>query len=146
MIRTILKDEDPKLKQISKDVSVIDERTVSLVRDLIETVNHKRGLGLAAPQVGVNYRVIVAKIDGYYTPMINPVILETSGEIIDSTEGCFSVSTGLYTVERSSSITVSYKDLNGLDKSLALSGLASVIVQHEIDHLNGKLISNGTKY
>ena len=136
---------DAVLRQKSEDVSAIDEELHDYAADLILTMYHRDGVGLAAPQTGVSKRLLV--IDPYWSRegkpkdpivMINPVI-ESSGGQTETEEGCISLP-GLYAyVTRPAEITVSYTDLQGQRQKLSLKDYPAVVVQHEYDHLEGIL-------
>src|SRR5690554_4560964 len=89
-IRLIRKDNDPILRKISKEVKQIDDKIQTLIDDMIETMYHEDGVGLAAPQVGILKRVIVIDVGDGVIELINPVLLVSDGEQID-TEGCLSL-------------------------------------------------------
>jgi len=116
------------------------------LRDMKETMLSLNGIGLAAPQVGVNLRVIViqlmcaGKLVGPVQEMINPVITKTSTDIIGYEEGCLSIPGEYYRIDRPSKIDVKFQTLRGRYKRWHLKGLEARVVQHELDHLNGVLM------
>lgn len=138
MIKEIVKDTE-FLTQISKAVTV--EEAQEIVTDLLDTANHHidNCAGLAAPQIGVLKKVIVVRNGNTFFPMVNPMIIKKSGRKFVNSEGCLSLE-GTRDVERFPTILVSYMDRNGKRLTKTYNGLLSVIVQHEVDHLNGKLI------
>ena len=137
----ILRFPDPRLKKLAEPVRNIDENIRRLARDMAETMYEAPGIGLAATQVDVHKRVIVIDIsetrDQLFT-LINPEIVESDGQQVCE-EGCLSVP-GIYDkVERAENVVVRYLDLEGREKTIEADGLLAVCLQHEIDHLNGKV-------
>ena len=138
MIKEIIKDESI-LTQKSEQVTI--EEAQEIIADLLDTANHHidNCAGLAAPQIGVLKRVIVVRNGNSFFPMINPVIVKKNGKKFVNTEGCLSLE-GCRNVERYSSVLVGYLDKSGKRCTKAFNGTLAIIVQHETDHLNGKLI------
>ena len=137
----ILRFPDPRLKKLAEPVRNIDENIRRLARDMAETMYEAPGIGLAATQVDVHKRVIVIDIsetrDQLFT-LINPEIVESDGQQVCE-EGCLSVP-GIYDkVERAENVVVRYLDLEGQEKTIEADGLLAVCLQHEIDHLDGKV-------
>ncbi len=137
----ILRFPDPRLKKLAEPVRNIDENIRRLARDMAETMYDAPGIGLAATQVDVHKRVIVIDIsetrDQLFT-LINPEIVESDGQQVCE-EGCLSVP-GIYDkVERAENVVVRYLDLEGQERTIEADGLLAVCLQHEIDHLNGKV-------
>lgn len=136
---------DPRLKMKAKPVDTVDAEVKKLMDDMMETMYHDEGIGLAATQVGVDKRVIVINIGwtkddkGIEYRMANPEILDSSNETAMFPEGCLSVPGQYGEVERPVGVTVKYLDENGKEKTLEADGLLADCIQHEIDHLNGKL-------
>ncbi len=140
-ILTILQFPDPKLRQKAAPVMSVDNSIRTLVDDMFETMYSAPGIGLAAVQVDILKRVIVIDISEDKSQpecFINPDIVERSGdEQMD--EGCLSVP-GIYEpVSRAKEITVRYLDRDGNAQELTVDGLLAVCIQHEMDHLDGKL-------
>jgi len=139
----ILRYPDPNLKKISQPVEVITDDTIRLVEDLVETMYAAPGVGLAAPQVGRLERVIVLDID-YENPgknlikLINPEVRHAEGEVVWE-EGCLSVFDFTAEVERAASVEVVGLNENEKEIKIEAEGLLAVALQHEIDHLDGKL-------
>jgi len=137
----ILEFPDPRLTTIAGDVEIFDEELRKLVQDMIETMYFANGIGLAATQVNVHKRLLVLDVsENQEQPRvyINPQILSSSGEQ-DHEEGCLSVP-GIYAnVRRAENITVKAQDLDGNSFEEQLEGLHAVCVQHEMDHLIGRL-------
>ena len=138
MIREIVKDIE-FLTQKSEPVSL--EESKEIVGDLLDTANFygDECAGLAAPQIGVHKRVVVIRNGNNFYPMINPIIVRKMGKKFINNEGCLSLE-GSRSVERFSSVLVSYMDKNGKRQTKTFNGISSIIVQHETDHLNGVLI------
>ncbi len=137
----ILRYPDPRLKTIAKPIEQIDERIRTLSNDMAETMYEAPGIGLAATQVDVHVRLIV--IDASETRdallvLINPEIVKQDG-LQTSEEGCLSVP-GIYDkVERAERVRVHYLDLNGEAQFIESDGLLAVCLQHEIEHLDGRV-------
>ena len=134
---TILEFPDPRLRTRASPVESVDDG----LRSLIETMYEAPGIGLAATQVNVHKRVLVADISADKSEpfaLINPVILEKDG-VTATEEGCLSVPGYYEEVERAEHIRVKYTDRNGDDVEMEAEGLLAVCIQHEMDHLEGKL-------
>lgn len=132
------------LRAKSAPVKKIDRAVKRLVADMIETMQAVDGLGIAAPQVGENLRVFIARLNFDTTneiivPMINSEFLKTSEEMEEGEEGCLSVPGKFGIVRRAKSVTVTYTNLRGQPQTLNLSDLNARIVQHETDHIDGIL-------
>ncbi len=142
----ILLHPDPVLRKISEPVKEITHEIVSLTDAMLETMLAAPGIGLAAPQVGVLKRVVVIDIGGRdgksSNPLrlINPEILGYSDEETELEEGCLSLPEMQCPVWRPSEVVVSYVDIQGNTQKIQADGLLAKCLQHEIDHLNGKLI------
>lgn len=142
-IRRIVRYGHPALRNVSEPVEKIDEDVKQLVQDMFDTLRKAKGLGLAAPQVGVNLRIFIvdlSQIDFDAEPQvfINPVIIEKSGELTGE-EGCLSFPGLYFDVTRSESVVMEYQDLDGNNKKVKAFGFAAKALQHEYDHLNGVL-------
>lgn len=140
-ILKILQYPDERLHKIAKNVDTVNEATRKLVRDMAETMYAAPGVGLAATQVDVHERIIVvdtSETRDQLKVFINPEIIASSGTS-DCEEGCLSVP-GIYeTVRRAEKVTVRALDENGVSFTLDAEGLLSVCIQHEMDHLIGKV-------
>lgn len=140
----LVKAPDPRLKLVSQPVSGIDSELKRFLADMLDTMYAENGIGLAAIQVGVPKRVVVVDLDPKGPDskpiyMINPVIVETSGEKTNSHEGCLSVPEYWEDVARAAKLTVEYMDENGRMQTIVGEGLMANCLQHELDHLNGML-------
>jgi peptide deformylase len=138
-IRPIRELGDPVLRTPADPVRSFDRELAALVRDLEETVDHPGRAGLAAPQIGVSLRVFSYNVDGEIGHMVNPVIASLSEETQDDDEGCLSVP-GLYApTVRAMHAVVEGFDVDGKPLRLEGSGLLARCLQHEVDHLDGKV-------
>ncbi|MDJ0872361.1 MAG: peptide deformylase [Gammaproteobacteria bacterium] len=140
-ILDILHFPDPRLRREAKPVKKVDTAIHRLVDDMFETMYEAPGIGLAAPQVNVAKRIIVIDVsEGRDSPLclINPEIVEKRGDE-EMEEGCLSVPGVYETVRRADWIRVRALDRNGEPFELKTDGLLAVCVQHELDHLEGKL-------
>lgn len=137
----ILRHPDARLHKIAAPVTVFDESLKKLVRDMAETMYAAPGVGLAATQVDVHKQVIVVDVSerqDSLVVLVNPEVVEASG-VSDIEEGCLSVP-GVYdTVERAERVKVRAYDQNGNSFTLEAQGLLAVCIQHEMDHLKGKV-------
>lgn len=133
---------DPRLHKVAKPVAQVDERIQTLVKDMLETMYDAQGIGLAATQIDVHERVIVIDVsEERNEPMalINPEILWASDETQLGEEGCLSVP-GIYDgVERSVEVKVRALDEHGHTRVIDAQGMLAVCIQHEMDHLLGKV-------
>lgn len=145
---------DPILKQVAAPVSSVDDRIRKLLDDMAETMYAAPGIGLAAPQVGVSERVLVAAVpvrdgvseeqegdeevgsESFLTELVNPVIVERDGVIVWD-EGCLSVPEMTIEVERSEHIVIEALDRHGEAIRIDARGFYAVVFQHEMDHLDG---------
>jgi peptide deformylase len=138
----ILRYPDPRLHKVATPVAVVDERIRRLVDDMLETMYAAEGVGLAATQVDVHERVIVidtSESRDQPIVLINPELVETSEEIAISEEGCLSVPEIYDKVARHARVKVRALDRSGESRDLDADGLLAVAVQHEMDHLLGKV-------
>lgn len=143
-LRPVLVIPDQRLRQKAKSVVCVDDSVRSLISDMFETMYHEEGCGLAAPQIGVALRVFVMDTtqdaeNGMKLAFINPVIVEASKNNQVFTEGCLSVPGQSAEVKRPDQITVQYLDETGQIQKLTVSGFTATCIQHEMDHLDGKL-------
>lgn len=134
---------DPVLKTVSDPISITDERVAGLVTDLVDTVKLPGRAGVAAPQIGVNQRAFSYNIDGDIGYILNPVLVEVSGEPELVDEGCLSVPGFYFQRMRYPFARVTGIDLDGNPVELSGSGLMAQALQHETDHLDGKLFIEG---
>ena len=138
---TILEFPDPRLRKKAAPVEGVDDELRTLIDDMFETMYAAPGIGLAATQVDVHRRLLVSDISADNNEphvFINPEILEKDGVTVTE-EGCLSVPGYYEEVERAEHIRVRYLDRDGAAREEEFEGLLAVCVQHEIDHLDGKL-------
>ncbi len=139
---TVLRYPDPRLHTVARPVAAVDERIRRLVDDMLETMYANDGVGLAATQVDVHERVIVMDTSEQHNRplvLINPEIVKRSPEMAVNEEGCLSVPQIYDRVERHARVTVQALNREGQPFELDAEGLAAVCVQHEMDHLLGKV-------
>ena len=141
--RPILIHPDPRLKKVSAAVPDLNDDLRRLADDMLETMYDAPGIGLAAPQVGVMMRLFVMDCgwkDGDMTPMvcINPEITRAGG-MVSGNEGCLSIPEQYGEVERPAEVSLRWIDRNGNEQQEDFAGLWATCVQHEVDHLDGKL-------
>ncbi len=145
MVRPILIHPDPRLKKVAAQVSDITDELRVLADDMLSSMYDAPGIGLAAPQVGVSARLIVldcVKEEGAAPrplAMFNPEIIAASDEVNTYEEGCLSIPDIYADVTRPEAVTVRWMDVNGAEQEETFDGLWATCVQHEIDHLEGKL-------
>ena len=140
-ILRILEFPDPKLRTKAVPVDKVDEALRRLIDDMFDTMYEAPGIGLAATQVDVHRRLLVADVSNERDDphvLINPVILQTDGLAVTE-EGCLSVPGFYEEVERAEHVRVRYLNRDGEDVESDFEGMMAVCVQHEIDHLDGKL-------
>lgn len=139
---TILQYPDPRLHTVAKPVAEVDARVQALVKDMLDIMYASNGVGLAATQVDVHERIIVMDTsEDRNRPMvlINPEVLERSAECKEWEEGCLSVP-GIYdTVTRPATVRIRALDAQGEAFEIEADGLTAVCIQHEMDHLRGKM-------
>lgn len=140
-IREVLRFPDERLRTVATPVEVVDEPIKTLIDDMLETMREENGVGLAATQINVHKRIVVMDVseDGDQPlVLINPEIIETEGTIT-SEEGCLSVPGNYAKVERAAKVKVRALNREGEEYEIAGDGLLAKCVQHELDHLQGKL-------
>jgi peptide deformylase len=141
-VLTVLHYPDPRLHKVAKPVAVVDDRVRKIVADMAETMYGAPGVGLAATQVDINERIIVIDVSEEQNQLmvfINPELVWASAEKKAWREGCLSVPEYYDEVERPDQILVKALDLNGKPFEIKTDGLLSVCLQHEMDHLLGKV-------
>ena len=135
---------DSRLNQISKKVEIINDFITSTLDQMLECMYKNNGIGLAAPQVGILRRLVVIDCSDNKEikkplKLINPEITKLSKNISEFEEGCLSLPSQYAKVIRPSEITLKYRNIEGLICEREFSGLEATCIQHEIDHLDGKL-------
>ena len=144
-VKEIITVPDEILKKISDPIEKVGINEKKLINDLFDTMYNSKGIGLAAVQVGILKRILVVDVsseDEKKRPitLINPIIKNLSDETSVYEEGCLSIPETFIEIERPKICDVEYIDEKGLKKSLKCDGLLSTCVQHEVNHLDGKLI------
>ncbi|MDX2346261.1 MAG: peptide deformylase [Legionella sp.] len=132
---------DSRLRNKNSRIETFDAKLEALIEDMFETMYHAKGIGLAAPQIGINLQLTVIDVIGDKSNqyvLINPEIIHTDGEI-KRDEGCLSVPGAYDSVIRAETVTVRAQDRTGKPIEITSDGLLGHAFQHEIDHLNGKL-------
>lgn len=137
--RKILKYPSQDLLKKSSVVTEIDDKIENIVTDLRDTINVAGGVGLSAPQIGFHQRVIYVACPAFTSEMINPVI-KSFDCIQGMEEGCLSFPGVVETLPRYSKVSVEFTKLDGTSQTLELEGLPAQVVQHEVEHLDGKLM------
>ncbi len=134
----MLRQKTKLLKRVTKDV-------LALIKDMEDTVKHADGLGLAAPQVNHSVRLCIARVGGRMTPLIDPQIIWRSKETDVAEEGCLSLPNRWFDVRRPTGIVLKYLNAKGQEQERKLDGVDARIVLHEVDHLDGILITDYQK-
>jgi len=130
---------DPVLQQRTNDITEIDDRLIQLADDMFDIMYDAPGIGLAAPQIGVQKRLFVYEHDDEPGVLINPNVVESDGEWVFS-EGCLSIPGIYFEIERPKHIMITGVDLAGNEISYEADELQARLFQHELDHLNGTLM------
>jgi peptide deformylase len=138
-IRPIIRFPDPRLRRKADPIADIDEEVRVLARDLTETMHAAPGIGITAPHIGILRRLAVIQLETDTEPhiSINPEIVWSSPEMIRHMEGSVSMPGVTDEVERHARVRVTYKDLDGIERTEEAEGLMAVCLQHEIDQLDG---------
>jgi len=144
-IKDIITVPDEMLKKISVPIEKIGTNEKKLIKDLFDTMYASNGIGLAAVQIGVLKRILVIDVSAKDEPkkplsLINPIIKKLSDDTSIYEEGCLSIPETFIEIERPKICEIEYIDTNGFKKELKCDGLMSTCIQHEINHLDGKLI------
>ena len=141
-ILTVLRFPDPRLRTKAQPVTAFTDATATIIDDMLATMYEEKGVGLAATQVDIHQRIVVMDTsEDSDQPMvlINPEIIASSEETSINEEGCLSVPGTYAKVDRHDACTVKALDRQGKEFTLNATGLQSICIQHEIDHLNGIL-------
>lgn len=141
-VLTIVTGDQPVLRAKTKRVSKVTKEVLKLVRDMTETTVKAKGAGLAAPQIGQSLRVCIVLIGEKLIPFINPQITWKDTEMVMGEEGCLSLPNIWLQVPRHRSIVVKYVDEKGKEQERKLNNFDARVVQHEVDHLDGVLITD----
>ena len=135
---------DPVLNENCTEVDEINEDVERLIQDLVDSLPRPGGAGLSANQIGVVKRVFVFENDGEIEACINPRVISESEDMEEEIEGCLSLPGAVMPVSRHLAIELEYTDLQGETKQIYAEGWLARVFQHELDHLNGKLILERT--
>ncbi|WP_240127781.1 peptide deformylase [Proteus mirabilis] len=141
-VLTLLRFPDERLRKVATPVEKVDDEIRTLIDDMIETMYAERGIGLAAPQVNVSKRIVVIDVSenrDQPIALINPEIISTEDEIMDMMDGCLSIPDSFAPTQRFRYLKVKALDRNGDEIELEAADLFAGCIQHELDHLNGKL-------
>ncbi len=141
-VLTLLHFPDERLRKVATPVEKVDDEIRTLIDDMIETMYAERGIGLAAPQVNVSKRIVVIDVSenrDQPIALINPEIISTEDEIMDMMDGCLSIPDSFAPTQRFRYLKVKALDRNGDEIELEAADLFAGCIQHELDHLNGKL-------
>jgi peptide deformylase len=141
VVRDIVVVEDRRLRTKCPRVPKVDDSTRKLIDDMVDTMRDAPGIGLAAPQVGVLLRVIVAEVDDQLHALVNPEIIRAEGEQV-ADEGCLSIPGYVGEVKRFERVVVKAKNRSGKDVRVRGEGLLARCLQHEIDHIDGILFTD----
>ncbi len=145
MVLDIIKIGDERLRKVSEEIKEVDESVLKLIKNMKDTLKKSGGVGLAAPQVAVNKRVIIVKPQKEMLAFINPVITNKSGKKVVDTEGCLSIPNEWVKVERFSQIDLEFTGEDGDRYKVHAEDFFARIIQHECDHLDGVLIVDKKK-
>jgi len=135
---------DAVLRMRANEIETFDEEVAGLAERMIELMHDAEGIGLAATQVGILRRLFVFSDDGEDRVVVNPTITRTGGELETTEEGCLSLGPVRVPVERPLEVTIEGRNVAGEPLKLELTGLSARVAQHEVDHLDGKLIIDRT--
>ena len=130
------------LRKKSKKIKKIDEKIRDFVFEMVKVMEENRGVGLSAPQVGRLERIIIVRENDGFSCFVNPVILKKSKEKIVMEEGCLSLPQARFKIKRPKTVKIKALNFDGKEKIFDLNGLDARVAQHEIDHLNGILITD----
>jgi peptide deformylase len=138
-IHKVITSENPILRQKGKKIHHFDASIPKLIDDMFETMHAARGVGLAAPQIGLSLRILVAEFEDQKAALVNPEIVKAEGEEL-GTEGCLSIPGYVGdNIRRATKVTVKAQDARGKPIKVRAEGWFARILQHEIDHLDGIL-------
>ncbi len=145
-VQKVVKHPNEILRKKTRQLTLDDlhsSETKKLIRDMRETMFNQNGIGIAANQIGVDLNLALVRTEPEPTVLVNPKIIQRSWKKETMEEGCLSIPGVFGTMKRSYSIEVENTTLSGEKKRLKASGLFARVIQHEIDHLNGKLFIDG---
>jgi len=143
--RKIIKEPNPLLHQPAKEIppeEILSDEIQTLIDDMLETCKSADGVGLAGPQIAIMKRIAIVHTNQGLQAIINPVIVKRSLRTVSSEEGCLSIPGVFGMVKRHRKVTVETLDRNGKKNEIEANGLTSIVLQHEIDHLDGILFTD----
>lgn len=139
-MKTVVKWPNQILTSIAKEVEKVDDEVNKIMNDMLNVMLSNNGIGLAAPQISISKRIIVANVDrDQLIILVNPEIIKKSGEQYE-VEGCLSIPGGMVKIKRAKEITVKGLDREGKEIEYDFTDQDAAVIQHEVDHLNGKTI------
>lgn len=139
-ILNILTNDNPILRKPCEDIPYLSKNIKKLIQDMKDTMIANNGIGLAAPQIGLNINLIVVGDSQRQMELINPVIIEKSENMVEDIEECLSFPNEKVSIKRHKQIKVKYMNKNGKTKIISAQDILAVCLQHEIDHLHGIVI------
>lgn len=141
MLDIVTGEDTPVLRRKADAVGdPASEEIRTLIPEMVETMREAEGVGLAAPQIGRSIRLFVVEVNGQVSVFMNPVLESRSEGSIVFEEGCLSLPGKFLPIERAERVTVSYDDIRGKRQVLSADGFLAIVIQHEMDHLDGTLI------
>lgn len=140
LLRIVTGQDNPVLRAKAKKIPKVTKEVIKLAENMLESMVAAEGVGLAAPQVGESVQLCLVPIGNKMRALVNPEIIGTKGELIKGEEGCLSLPGVWLQIPRYPEVTVRFTDLKGSETELVLKEFEARVAQHEIDHLNGKLI------
>ncbi len=141
MIPIVKGELEPVLhRRAEKVADPTDPKMAVLINEMIDTMRAAEGVGLAAPQINLSISLCVIEVQGIVSVYFNPKIIRSSEEKVIFEEGCLSIPGEFFPIERAEKITIRYDDASGKSRKLTASGFLAIVLQHEIDHLEGTLI------
>lgn len=142
-VKDIIKYPNTILSSVATPIQAVTQDLKTLVYDMVDTMEFNKGIGLAAPQIGVQRCAIVVLMSPHApVAMINPVIFKKLDGVVWSMEGCLSLPGVTKKIKRAKTVSVGFLDIAGDHHRVTFTGTVALIVQHEIDHLNGICIAN----
>ncbi|MBS7345714.1 MAG: peptide deformylase [Caryophanon sp.] len=141
-IKEVVKAPATVLSTKTKEVDVIDESIIALLDDLYDTMVEHDGVGIAAPQINVGLRVAIVELGEDILEMINPIVIETKGDIVEDIEGCLSFPDVFGLVKRPTYVKIEAADREGRIYELEAEDFEARAIMHEIDHLDGVLFDS----
>lgn len=142
---TLVDKNDPILRKTAVAVMVFDSQICQIAKEMMALMKEHQGVGLAAPQVGISQQIITIDAGKGALILVNPQIIYQSQDLKDDKEGCLSLPGASLKIARPNKVTVAFQDEFGAKHEIKAKGLTARVLQHEIDHLNGILITDRVK-